>query len=65
MQHIILNHLNMLTLSKNKDEFILWINHDRDYKYGWYYLIRKTGLYLVRETEITYEELLIKEFKDE
>ena len=55
----------MLTLSKKDDNFILWISHDKNYNYGWYYLIRPYGVYLVRETEIDYEEHLVKEFKDE
>jgi len=65
MQNIILNHLNMLTLSKKDDNFILWISHDKNYNYGWYYLIRPYGVYLVRETEIDYEEHLIKEFNND
>ena len=65
MQKTILNHLNMKTLSKRGNDYIIWLTHDKNYNYGWYYLIRPYGVYLVRETEVDYEEHLVKEFSNE
>lgn len=65
MQKTILNHLNMKTLSKRGDDYIIWLTHDKDYNYGWYYLLKKDKLLLVYQSETVYEEHLIKEFSNE
>lgn len=63
--HTILYQLNSITLSKYGDNFILWITHDKDYHFGWYYLIKDDKLYLVYDTETTYEEHLVKDFNND
>ena len=65
MQKTILNHLNMKTLSKRGDDYIIWLTHDKDYNYGWYYLLKKDKLFLVYQSETVYEEHLIKDFSNE
>lgn len=59
---ITLSHLNNISLQKCNNNVIIWITHDKDYHFGWYYLIKDNKLYLVYDTEITYEEHFIKEF---
>lgn len=65
MNKAILNHLNMKTLSKHGEDYIIWLTHDKDYKYGWYYLLKKDKLLLVYQSETVYEEHLIKDFNNE
>ena len=65
MQKTILNHLNMKTLSKKGDDYIIWLTHDKDYNYGWYYLLKKDKLLLVYQSETIYEEHLIKDFSND
>ena len=65
MQKTILNHLNMKTLSKKGDDYIIWLTHDKDYNYGWYYLLKKDKLLLVYQSETVYEEHLIKDFSND
>ena len=55
----------MLTLSKRGDDYIIWLTHDKDYNYGWYYLLKKDKLFLVYQSETVYEEHLIKDFSNE
>ena len=59
---ITLSHLNNISLQKYNNNIIIWITHDKDYHFGWYYLIKNNKLYLVYDTETTYEEHFIKEF---
>lgn len=61
---ITLSHLNNISLQKCDNNIIIWITHDKDYHFGWYYLIKDNKLYLVYDTEITYEEHFIKEFNN-
>lgn len=65
MKKTILNHLNMKTLSKRGDDYIIWLTHDKNYNYGWYYLLKKDKLFLVYQSETIYEEHLIKDFNNE
>lgn len=62
---ITLSHLNNISLQKCDNNIIIWITHDKNYQYGWYYLIRDNKLYLVYDTELTFEEHLIKEFNND
>lgn len=56
-----LDLLNNTTIElNNKNELIIWITHDKQFKFGWYYLIRNNNLYIIYDTETTYEEHFIK-----
>lgn len=60
-----LSQLNNITMEIKNNKIILWITHDKDFNYGWYYLFDNNKLYLVYDTEVTYEEHLIKDFSNE
>ena len=59
-----LSQLNNITMEVKNNKIILWITHDKNFNYGWYYLFDNNKLYLIYDTEITYEEHLIKDFGD-
>ncbi len=58
----ILYELNNIPLSITvNNDILLWITHDKNFNYGWYYKISNNKLYLVYDTEITYKETFIKD----
>lgn len=64
MTTIKLEMLNNIPITLINGDTLIWITHDKNYKYGWYYKIHNNKLFLVYDTEITYEEHLIKDLGD-